>query len=384
METEEIVETPKRSVPLRIAKRIKKYVTISLIAVTLVAYSAVFISPDVLQFPQFVGMGYPYLLVVDILYIIVLVVFKQKDAIFLGAVVALGFGFIRNTVQINPIPYFSSTDFSDDDDSSIKVMSFNVRLLDRYNWIKGKSDTRQKIFEFLKYESPDIVCFQEFYARYADSVNNETEIRDILQAPYVIRDYNTDEHWLKTDKGYIIFSRNKLANRRYIIDNKNGINGITADADVCGRTVRIFNIHLRSIHLGYDDYSFIDSLDHKNNSKNITGFKNIYQKIGSAYSDRCLQAAAVDSMIKASPYPVIVCGDFNEPPVSYCYRKVRGNLEDAFCLSGTGFGTTMSLKFLKFRIDYILHSQELVSRGFKTHREYLSDHFAISCNIKFK
>ena len=109
METEEIVETPKRSVPLRIAKRIKKYVTISLIAVTLVAYSAVFISPDVLQFPQFVGMGYPYLLVVDILYIIVLVIFKQKDAIFLGAVVALGFGFIRNTVQINPIPYFSSS-----------------------------------------------------------------------------------------------------------------------------------------------------------------------------------------------------------------------------------------------------------------------------------
>ncbi|MBR4214525.1 MAG: endonuclease/exonuclease/phosphatase family protein [Bacteroidales bacterium] len=378
----EIDNRDRKSIIKSVIARMKNYFTAFMVLITLLAYSSVYINPDSFQFPQFVGMAYPYILAADLVYIIALAILKQKSVFVMGAVVLLGFGYIRQTLQLKPSAYFDSTDYGNLKDSSFKIMSFNVRLLDRYNWIKGKNDTRQKIFEFLTYESPDIVCFQEFYARYADSINNETIIRDKLDAKYVIRDYNTDEHWLKTDKGYVIFSRFKLENRRYIIDSANNINGITADADIYGKRIRIFNIHLKSIHLGYDDYSFIDSLDHKNNSKNISGFKNIYQKIGAAYSERCIQASTIDSMIKASPYPVVVCGDFNEPPVSYCYRKVRGNLDDAFCESGTGFGTTMSLKFLKFRIDYILHSPELHSRGFKTHKEYLSDHFAISCSIK--
>lgn len=372
----------RRHIVWRILSRCKHYITAVLVFVTLLAYSAVYINPEVFQFPQFVGMAFPYILAIDILYVVVLLVLKRKAAFIVVGVVLLGIGFVRNTVQLNPSAYFSNGNRNGTNDSAIKVMSFNVRLLDRYNWIDKNGNTREQIFKFLAFQSPDIVCFQEFYARYADSVNNETIISNELNASYIVHDYNTDEHWLKTDKGYVIFSRFKLENRRYIIDSANHINGITADAVVYGKRIRVFNIHLKSIHLGYDDYSFIDSLDHKNNSKNIIGFRNIYQKISSAYSERSMQAAAIDSMIKASPYPVVVCGDFNEPPVSYCYRKVRGDLKDAFCSSGTGFGTTMSLKFLKFRIDYILHSPELQSWGFQTHPEYLSDHNAISCFIK--
>ena len=371
-----------RNIVIRILSRIKSYITAFLVIITFIAYSASFISPDILKFPQFVGMGYPYLLVVDILCAIVLGVLKRKGAIVLAVTVVLGFSFIKETVQINPMVYADNANYKNMDDSSINIMSFNVRLLDRYNWIKGKNDTKQQIFDFIQYESPDIVCFQEFYTRYADSVNNQTIIKDILASPYVVRDYDADEHWLHTDKGYVIFSRFKIDNRRYIIDDQNNINGITVDADVYGKKIRIFNIHLKSIHLGYDDYDFLDSLDHKNNRKNISGFKNIYQKISGAYSDRCKQAAVIDSMIQASPYPVVVCGDFNEPPVSYCYQKVKGGLKDAFCQSGKGFGTTITLKFLKFRIDYILHSPQIISRGFKTYDEYLSDHSAIGCNLK--
>ena len=197
----------KRHIIIRVLSRAKNYFTVVLILVTLLAYGAVFVSPDVFQFPQYVGMGYPFILAVDVVYAIVLAVIKRKAAIIMAALVLLGFGFIRDTVQLKPTAYFDSHDYANHDDSSFNIMSFNVRLLDRYNWIKGKNDTRQKIFEFLQFVSPDIICFQEFYARYADSVNNETIIRDILNAPYIIRDYNTDEHWLKTDKGYVIFSR---------------------------------------------------------------------------------------------------------------------------------------------------------------------------------
>ena len=44
----------------------------------------------------------------------------------------------------------------------IKVLSYNVRDFDLYNWSHNK-ETRNKIFSFLKNESADIVCLQEFF-----------------------------------------------------------------------------------------------------------------------------------------------------------------------------------------------------------------------------
>ena len=140
-----------RHIIIRVLSRAKNYFTVFLILVTLLAYVAVFISPDVFQFPQYVGMAYPFILAVDVVYAIVLAVIKRKAAIIMAALVLIGFGYIRNTVQLKPTAYFDSNDYANHDDSSFNVMSFNVRLLDRYNWIKGKTDTRQKIFEFLQF-----------------------------------------------------------------------------------------------------------------------------------------------------------------------------------------------------------------------------------------
>ena len=44
----------------------------------------------------------------------------------------------------------------------IKIMSFNVRLFDLYNWSKNEK-VKSNILSFIKKESPDIICFQEYY-----------------------------------------------------------------------------------------------------------------------------------------------------------------------------------------------------------------------------
>ena len=36
----------------------------------------------------------------------------------------------------------------------------------------------------------------------------------------------------------------------------------------------------------------------------------------------------------ASPYAVIVCGDFNDGPMTYTYNRIRGDLQDTFVESG--------------------------------------------------
>lgn len=362
--------------------KINVALTVLMIVATVLCYSAAYINPDKFPLSALAGMAYPTVLVLDVLYMLLLAFLKKYSAIIMLVTICAGFKFIDITVQLSPLHYIEAFEESD---SSFSFMSFNVRLLNRYNWIKGKSDTRTKIFEFLKYENPDVMCVQEFYNNSSDSVTNEQIIGELLQSGYISRDYNPADTKHKTNKGYRIFSKYPLSCTTPIFDHTDNLIGIYADVDFKGRKARIFNVHLRSIKLGYDDYDFIDQIDKKNNSEQVSGVRNIYNKLTKAYSMRVRQAEEVRRMVENSPFPVILCGDFNEPPVSYCYREMRGDdLLDAFCESGTGWGGTVRLKFLKFRIDYIIHSPMLESREFKTHRENLSDHYAISCKFKFK
>ena len=46
-------------------------------------------------------------------------------------------------------------------EKNVKVLSYNVRLFNNYNWIKNiKPDT---IYNYLNNKKADIVCLQEFY-----------------------------------------------------------------------------------------------------------------------------------------------------------------------------------------------------------------------------
>ena len=66
-------------------------------------------------------------------------------------------------------------------------------------------------------------------------------------------------------------------------------------------------------------------------------------------------------MIERSPYPVILCGDFNEVPYGYAYGRVRKQLRNAFENSGTGFGFTYNKAPRYIRIDNQFYSNKKVS-----------------------
>ena len=84
--------------------------------------------------------------------------------------------------------------------------------------------------------------------------------------------------------------------------------------------------------------------------------------------------------MQSSPYPIILCGDFNDTPLSYAYNTISANLKDTFKESGKGIGQTF-VKIPALRIDYILHEKKIRSLNYKQHKKKLSDHYAVSCEL---
>ncbi|MEP7168196.1 MAG: endonuclease/exonuclease/phosphatase family protein [Bacteroidota bacterium] len=267
---------------------------------------------------------------------------------------------------------------------SLKIMSFNARSFDLYNWLgnwTGKSKTRERIFEMIKKESPDVVCFQEFYT--CDSGKFQTVkimMQDIgMQFAHVVLPVNLfkKDHW-----GMAIFSKYPLINKNVIDFNHRGSNlCLYADLVSNSDTVRIYNCHLQSIRFGQEDYKFVNQIGYNIEEENTSGIKKIISRLKLAFTKRASQADTVAANIRSSNHPLIFCSDFNDTPSSYSYKTISENLCDAFRESGNGFGSTYVGPFPAFRIDFIFHSPEIKSYDYMTIREKLSDHYPITCKV---
>lgn len=68
--------------------------------------------------------------------------------------------------------------------------------------------------------------------------------------------------------------------------------------------------------------------------------KDLVLKMKSNYLKRAEQADTIHAEIERSPYPVLVCGDFNDTPASYTYRQIRKGLIDGFRDCGSDYQYT--------------------------------------------
>ena len=101
----------------------------------------------------------------------------------------------------------------------------------------------------------------------------------------------------------------------------------------------------------------------------------------SSYKKRAEEARVIKEHMQSSLYPIILCGDFNDTPLSYAYNTISENLKDAFKESGKGIGQSF-VKLPALRIDYILHNESFKSYNYTKHKQKLSDHYAVSCKVE--
>jgi endonuclease/exonuclease/phosphatase family metal-dependent hydrolase len=343
----------------------------------LASYLAPYVSPENFWMLAFFGLAYPFILVLNIIFVFYWLLLYKRKVYYSLLAILIGIGQLTNNVQL------SRKSTPDKSKKNIKVMSYNVKVFDLYNWTHN-TETRSGIFDLIADESPDIMCFQEFFSRDSSKFNNLDTLLKFQKAKYSQVEYTSharlNQHFgIATFSSYPIITEGKI----YFDKHSNNI-CIYSDLLVATDTIRVYNMHLQSIAFIKEDYKYIEAVQNNEETENLEPSKNILKRLKRAFVKRSKQADLIAEHIAACKYPVIVCGDFNDTPNSYCYKAISNNLSDAFVKSGNGFGRSYTGIFPSFRIDYILYSKQFKSYQFRTIREELSDHYPVCTYLELE
>lgn len=362
-------------------------VNIIVVIVFLFTYLAPYISPQAWWIPAPIGLLYPLLLIINVLFCFFWLYRRSRYAFLSLGVIVLGWALLYHSFAFRLSSWTSTMPKSDT--SLVKVMSYNVKNFDLYNWTKN-SESRNKMMELIRQEKPDIICFQEFYSQDDTLFDNVKYISEQLRYPYYQFEktltLSKKNHW-----GIAIFSRYPFRNSRRIeFGNSQHNIAMSVDIAIHADTIRLYNTHLQSTHLGNTDIKYVqnigDNIENKNTSEHLKSLGNIAEKLREAYIKRSIQADKLAIDLARSPYKTVLCGDFNDTPTSYTYRTLSKGLKDSYLSDGIGFGGTYTLGPLPaFRIDYILVDNSFTVHDFdiidsdKNH----SDHYPISSTFEF-
>ncbi len=329
------------------------------------SYTAQYFPPDSWWAPSILGLIFPYLLAVNLLFVVVWLIIKLKFTLLSIVVLFAGWNLIERFYQFGG---------KETDEPGIRVISYNVRKFMGNSKTPSKENAA-KITSFLKENEPDIICLQEVMLRSKNIFDLEKTIRDFAHIDHY--QYASGSSRL----GSVTMTRYPIV-RMQEIRFENSVNiAICTDIVIHPDTFRIFNVHLQSYRIDPEQYDFIGTPAIKGRKK-IGDLIELSSKYIAATQKRAIQARMIRKKIDESPYPVVVCGDFNDTPASYSYRKTRGSLRDAFVSSGKGIGQTYVGKLPSFRIDFIFHSRGIESFNFTTFPVSYSDHLPIMCEMK--
>lgn len=343
----------------------------------IISYCAGYINPISFWLLAFFGIAYPLLLLINLFFVLYWLIQWKPIALWSFTAVFIGWNSLFSFFQIS----FSNERPNNRD---VKIMSYNCMLFDLYNWSKN-AQSRNKIFNMLSEENPDILCLQEYYtSEDKDDFNNTDTLTKFLKTRYSHIEYTTtmrkNDHW-----GIATFTKYPII-KKGVIDFHTRWNNVCIYTDMLINkdTVRVYNLHLASIHFGKKDYKFINDVIDQKETEDIEGSKNILRLLKRAFLIRAKQVNIVSEHIQSCRYKVIVCGDFNDTPSSYAYKKVKGDLQDSFTKSGNGLGSTYAGKIPGMRIDYILYDKSILGYNYKRHPETITDHYPISTYLNFK
>lgn len=340
------------------------------------AYSPWIVDPKTHPILSCIGLIFPLFLLIHFIFILFWLFVRTRFALISLISILVCFGQFRTYMPIN-------LGENKRPKNSIKILSYNVMGFNKVQ--KHTVSKPNAILEYIKDKNPDIVCLQEY--QYTTDKNHlrEKDIKNVLaKYPYYDKyDISTKEG----ANGLACFSKFPILSSKGV-HYKSAYNGsVIYEILVNNDTITVINNHLESNKLTKEDKDVYEDMIKDPGAHKVTkGVKHLVRKLAEASAIRAVQADTIASIIKKIKHrSILVCGDFNDTPISYTHRVISENLDDAYIKSGNGLGISYNQNKFFFRIDHILISKNLEAHHCLVDKKIKdSDHYPIWCYISLK
>lgn len=304
-----------------------------------------------------IGLTFPVLLLANTAFLILFMIFKKRLAI----VPVLGFVVCYIPIRIySPLNVPHATP-----DDAIKIMSYNVFMFN-----KDDSLGLQKISDYVNNSGASIVCMQE-------AIFND-EVEKAFRKEYQYIDTARNQ---KNGDTQLILSKYPILSKTRINEELTGCLCAAYEVLIDGDRTTVICCHLEGSGLSMQDRKEFHSIV-KGNWKNDTvgaDSKRMIVRLGEASKRRVPQVEGMIKYIKSRKgEPVLLFGDFNDSPISYCHSLLAKTLNDCYTATANGPGISYHYNTFYVRIDNVMCSSHWQPYNFKVDRDIAtSDHYPI-------
>lgn len=327
-----------------------------LIFSTLTVVICQYVSPESSGVLSVMSLGAPIIYLLDILVMLYWVVrWRWFHVLAMAIMVVLGLFYLSRYYNIEFDRQYVT---SYNERAYTKIMTYNVH--------EGRNEG---FVDYISNHNPDIICVQEMTIG-CDNWNKLTKTYKTTYKPNVAK------------------GGNQILSKFDIIDS-GGVGELPrrtatwADLKIGKDTVRVVSLHLQSTSIRPEDTNFIEGHGYINDDNRETKLRSIVGRLVENNKKRAVQAEMVADFLAKAPYKKIVCGDFNDVPLSYTYSTIASDLNDTFAEAAVGFAYTFNIRYRLLRIDNILVSPTIEVSSYEVDNNVdLSDHFPVISRMK--
>lgn len=293
-----------------------------------------YIPPRVFPWLNLLSLSFPVLMILNVLFCLTWIILWKKRAVFF-----LAFSLFLIVPTSRWINYREKKSIK----PNLKMLTFNIK--------GGRVGGTGKVFNYLKNSGADVILLQEYGSQY-----------QVSGYDYGVGNYEI----------VALNSKTKILEQGKIATSGNG-NSFYADIEINGKRIRFINLYLSPFSFEKQKVKPSEDLEQNENK-----LRYILGKLVPTFKNHQAEVQELQNAVSASPYPVILAGDFNAVPNSYEYYHLLKNLKDVFVEVGRGSATSFHDYKFPIRIDHVFCSQSIQTVAYRVDRSAkLSDHFPV-------